>query len=289
MAQNPTPNILRLAAFSDNDTGGNPAGVMLADRLPSKTEMLAIAADIGYSETAFAAPVTGKNTHLPDNHWQVRYFAPKIEVPFCGHATIAITAALAEQTGQDHFTLHLADTTITTQATKKAGRISASFLSPRTSSRPADSQMIAAFCRLFGWDKAMLDSRYPPVCIHAGAWHFLLVLNHRSDLAAMQYDFEQGAQLMTRNGMVTIMLVWQEKPEIFHVRNAFAAGGIVEDPATGAAAAAFTGYLQKTGQLASQTLTFIQGEDMGMRSILTTRPGRKTVDSVEVSGYVRAI
>ena len=135
----------------------------------------------------------------------------------------------------------------------------------------------------------MLDSRYPPVCIHAGVWHFLLVLNHRSDLAAMQYDFEQGAQLMTRNGMVTIMLVWQEKPEIFYVRNAFAAGGVVEDPATGAAAAAFTGYLQKTGQLASQTLTFIQGEDMGMHSILTTRPGRKTGDSVEVSGYVRAI
>lgn len=40
---------------------------------------------------------------------------------------------------------------------------------------------------------------------------------------------------------------------------------------------------------ASQTLTLIQGEDMGMRSILTTRPGRKTGDSVEVSGYVRAI
>ena len=50
-------------------------------------EMQAIAADVGYSETAF---VDGD---------AVRYFSPAIEVPFCGHATIATAVALAHRDG----------------------------------------------------------------------------------------------------------------------------------------------------------------------------------------------
>ena len=53
----------------------------------SPARMRAIAAEVGYSETVFAAP--------HGEGWRVRYFAPQIEVPFCGHATIAPAAALA--------------------------------------------------------------------------------------------------------------------------------------------------------------------------------------------------
>lgn len=49
------PELLRLAAFT-LASGGNPAGVWLGQALPEPTEMLRIAAEVGYSETAFMAP-----------------------------------------------------------------------------------------------------------------------------------------------------------------------------------------------------------------------------------------
>ena len=115
----------------------------------------------------------------------------------------------------------------------------------------------------------------------------LLPLSSRADLAEMAYDFEAGLQLMTAHNLVTIMAVWQEAPDLFHVRNAFAVGGVVEDPATGAAAAVFTAYLQECRKEARPELTLVQGEDMGMRSVIHTRAGPHLGDGVEVTGQVR--
>src|SRR4051794_20245943 len=85
--------LLRLAAFTTVPTGGNPAGVWIGDALPTDDEMLATAADVGYSETAFLAPATPREP----GRFDVRYFSPLAEVPFCGHATIASGVALAER------------------------------------------------------------------------------------------------------------------------------------------------------------------------------------------------
>ena len=86
MTDNYVTQVRRIAAFSEADAGGNPAGVLVGDSLPSDAEMQAIATAVGYSETAFAAP--------EEDHWRVRYFAPQSEVDFCGHATIALGAVL---------------------------------------------------------------------------------------------------------------------------------------------------------------------------------------------------
>lgn len=83
--------VLRIAAFSDGDVGGNPAGVWIGEHLPADSEMQQIAAEVGFSETAFAVP--------KDTGFRVRYFSPESEVPFCGHATIALGAALALRNG----------------------------------------------------------------------------------------------------------------------------------------------------------------------------------------------
>jgi len=79
--------VLRYAAFTTDASGGNPAGVVLDARGLDDQTMQAIAAEVGYSETAF----------LTDR--AVRYFSPKAEVPFCGHATIATAVARAELIG----------------------------------------------------------------------------------------------------------------------------------------------------------------------------------------------
>ncbi len=81
----------RYAAFSDDPAGGNPAGVVLNAADLTEGEMQRVAAEVGYSETAFVAgPIDGdRSTAIP-----VRYFAPEGEVDFCGHATIATAVAI---------------------------------------------------------------------------------------------------------------------------------------------------------------------------------------------------
>src|ERR687894_311219 len=91
--------IQRIAAFTDDPRGGNPAGVVLDAAGLSAEDMLAIAAGVGYSETAF---VTGRDGDALD----VRYFSPLAEVPFCGHATIGLAVALGERDGPGELPLH---------------------------------------------------------------------------------------------------------------------------------------------------------------------------------------
>ena len=86
-------DILRYAAFSTDPAGGNPAGVVLDAASLAEPEMLAIATQIGYPETAFLTERRGSR------EYQVRYFSPIIEVPFCGHATVATAVALAHRDG----------------------------------------------------------------------------------------------------------------------------------------------------------------------------------------------
>ena len=93
MSHAETGTLLRLAAFTTDPAGGNPAGVWIGDALPAADEMLAIAAEVGYSETAFLAPAAPAEP----GRFIVRYFSPLAEVPFCGHATIASGVALADR------------------------------------------------------------------------------------------------------------------------------------------------------------------------------------------------
>jgi PhzF family phenazine biosynthesis protein len=273
--------ILKIAAFSDGDTGGNPAGVMLTDVLPSDADMQRIAAEIGFSETAFAAPNT--------TGWRVRYFSPENEVPFCGHATIALGAALTLQHGDGVFALTLNQTNITVEGQRQGSLVSAALQSPPTRSAPAPESLVTAALTLFGYRPEDLDARLPPALIHAGADHLLLALNSRAALAAMHYDLAKGRQMMQNNGLVTIVLVYAETPQRFHTRNPFASGGVYEDPATGAATAALAGYLRDIVWPHGGVIDVVQGEDMGMRSCLRAEITPEAGSSIRVSGSARVM
>ena len=73
------------------------------------------------------------------------------------------------------------------------------------------------------------------------------------------------------------------------MRNAFASGGVVEDPATGAAAAALAGYLRDIDWPHNGNVTIIQGEDMGMRSIIKMEIPSALGSSIKVTGTVRPL
>ena len=277
-------NIKRLAAFSQGDKGGNPAGVLIAEKMPTEKDMLKIAAAVNYSETAFVTPSSDDQ-----QEWRVRYFSPKVEIPFCGHATIALTAVLGQETGQSDFTLTLNDAVIEVNAGLVDGHPTASIKSPPTWSKPLDAELQDRFCGLFGFNQADLSTQLPPAMIHGGATHILLPLKDRKRLSQMMYDFDQGADLMTQHGITTVMLVYPESKNLFHVRNAFAVGGVIEDPATGAAAAALGGYLRDLDWTCDQQFTIKQGEDMGVPSIINVRYEAEQGSPVTVSGTVRPI
>jgi PhzF family phenazine biosynthesis protein len=271
--------VLRIAAFSDGENGGNPAGVWIGDALPTTSEMQAIAADVGFSETTFAAPAA--------DAWRVRYFSPVLEVPFCGHATIALGAALALRHGDQTFKLKLNDADISVAGRCEGETIAAALQSPPTRSAPIDPLLQKALMELFEYADDDLDLKIPPATIHAGADHAVLALKSRDALARMRYDFERGRELMENAGLITIALVTVEHPQLFHARNAFAAGGVVEDPATGAAAAAFAGYLRDIGWPHEGAIDIVQGEDMGMRSLIRAEIDTPIGGSIRVSGTAR--
>ena len=277
-------NIQRIAAFSKGNEGGNPAGVALLDQSIGDEEMARVAAEVGYSETVFAVPLdeSGKK-------WRVRYFSPETEVPFCGHATIALGAVLGRQEGAGTFELTLKDALITVDAQPSETGMVATLTSPPTNSQTMPGAVLAEVLLLFGLRQADLDDRLPPARIHGGSDHIVLPLSERSRLAEMTYDLDLGRDVMRKLGVATIMLVVVEDDRTFVVRNAFASGGVLEDPATGAAAAAFGGHLRDQHWPHRGKFTIRQGEDMGQSSLIEVELYNTPGSPVRVSGATRRI
>ncbi len=77
-------------SFTDEPFKGNPAGVCIIDTEISDEIMLSIAKELGHSETAFIKKQNDQNG------FSIRYFSPKMEIPLCGHATLAASKVLFE-------------------------------------------------------------------------------------------------------------------------------------------------------------------------------------------------
>lgn len=254
--------VLRYAAFTDDPAGGNPAGVVLDASELSDTAMQAIAAEVGYSETAFL-------TAAPGGAFTVRYFSPESEVPFCGHATIAAaiasarccgTAGLQLETAAGRVQVHVVDTDDGPVATLTS-------VTPHIEDVAPDdvSEALAAL----DWVADELDPALPPRVAYAGARHLVLAARTRQRLAALDYDFDRLRALMDARDWVTVALVYRRDASTFDARNPFPTGGVVEDPATGAAAAALGAYLRELRLVDPPVrVTVHQGEDLGRPSLL---------------------
>ena len=271
--------ILRYSAFSADPRGGNPAGVVLDARGASDDEMLTVAAEVGFSETAFL-------TARDDGVFDVRYFSPLAEVPFCGHATIAAAVAYARRHGTGALTfITRAGAVEVATASGSGGELCATLTSvaPRTVDL-VDSDL-ALLLGALRWSADDLDVDLPPRVAFAGAWHPIVAAATRERLADLDYDFDALADLMASRQWTTIDLVWRESATVFHARNPFPPGGVVEDPATGAAAAAFGGYLRELGVIAlPTTLTIYQGDDLGRPGVLTVDISAEPDTGIAVTG-----
>jgi PhzF family phenazine biosynthesis protein len=269
--------VLRYAAFTADGAGGNPAGVVLDAGGLTDAEMLGIAHAIGYSETAFV--VRSESGSLG-----IRYFSPQAEVAFCGHATVATAVALADRQGVGPLTFTTLAGPVPVLTERVGGGITATLTSPPASTRPAIDTEIDGTLAAFGWSRDRLDDRFPVHVAFAGNHHLMLPVAERSVLADFDYDFDALTQVMAEHDWTTVHAFHDAGADTFDVRNAFPPGGVREDPATGAAAAAFGGYLRHIGRLSvGQQVSLRQGDDMGAPSRLTVslEPG---TESVRVSG-----
>ena len=225
----------------DDPRGGNPAGVVVGDALPPTDAMQQIATDVGYSETAFLAGDGGAE-------WTARYFSPVAEVPFCGTpdrvrdrrppSVRRDRAALrhARGAGAGHGGADRRRALGDADLGRAAGH-------GDRRGRPGVPALPAASHR--GRPRPTL----PPRVAAAGVRHPIVALASRDALTALEYDFDPLRALMEARDWTTIQVVWRSSPTQFRSRNPFPVGGVVEDPATGAAAAALGAYLREVGAL----------------------------------------
>jgi PhzF family phenazine biosynthesis protein len=88
-------------SFTDEAFKGNPAGVCLLDEKISEELMQNIAMEVNAAETAFVVK-------SGENKFSIRYYSPQVEIPFCGHATVASAKVLFEKFNHEkvEFTTH---------------------------------------------------------------------------------------------------------------------------------------------------------------------------------------
>lgn len=247
--------VLRYRAFTADGAGGNPAGVVLDASGFDEARMQATAFALGYSESAFLVPVG-------ESRFRVRYFSPLAEVAFCGHATVAAAVAYAERHGPGPLVFETRAGEVPVDVSDDGGSLLATLTSVEPVVTPLDN--LPELLDVLGWSADELDRALPPRVAFAGVSHPVIAAASRARLADLDYDFDRLKALMSDHGWTTVLLIHRESSELFHARNPFAVAGVVEDPATGAAAAALGGYLRALGLVEPPaSITIRQGEDMG--------------------------
>jgi len=272
--------VLRYAAFSRHPAGGNPAGVVLDATGADTAVMQRVATQVGDSETAFLFPVG-------DDDYVIRYFSPLSEVSFCGHATIAAAVAHGDRYGPRPLTLHTRSgrVQVTTHGSA-SGALAATLTSVAPQVRELPPGDLSALLAVLRWDRSDLDPALPPRVAYAGAWHPVLAVRRRERLARLEYDFDALQAVMVARRWTTVDLVWRAGTTVFHCRNPFPPGGVVEDPATGAAAAALGGYLRALDLVPLPIdLTVLQGEDLGRPSRLCVHVPAERDRGISVTGH----
>ncbi len=276
---------LRYAAFTSSPGGGNPAGIVLDAAALDDPAMLAIAADIGFSETAFVVagdPVASRSLAL-------RYFTPAAEIPFCGHATIATAVALAERYGPGPLRFDTPAGEIVIDTTVVDGRVRATFTSVDPWVQPMPTGILAELSGLLGLTGDDLAAGYPPAISFAGNRHPILVLRDQERFDGFGFDPEALRALMDReNWAGTVTVVIPLEPQVFEARNPFPVGTITEDPATGAAAASLGAYLRHIHAVVPPaTVVVHQGRHVGRPSLLIV--DIPASGGIRVSGYAVAM
>jgi PhzF family phenazine biosynthesis protein len=203
--------IFQLDAFTSRRFTGNPAAVMPMERFLDDSLLQAIAAENNLSETAFLVR-NGEG-------YRLRWFTPLVEVPLCGHATLASAAVVMErlEPGRTSVVFHTASGPLTVR--RVATGYSMNFpvrLSERIATLHGFAEMLGSV----------------PLEVHVNPFNYLVVFKSADVVRALAPDLAAIARL-DRSGV--IVTAPGDGTYDFVSRNFAPAKGIPEDPVTGAA------------------------------------------------------
>jgi PhzF family phenazine biosynthesis protein len=203
--------IFQLDAFTTRRFGGNPAAVVVLDRFLDDAVLQDVAAENNLAETAFVVPCEGR--------FQLRWFTPIVEVPLCGHATLAAGAVVVErlEPGRDNVVFDTASGPLTVDREGTAYRMD---LPARgVHAVPSPPALSAAL-------------GVTPVETASDGGNYLALLPRADDVRSLEPDFAAIARL-DRTGVVVTAA--GDGTYDFVSRYFAPAKGIPEDPVTGGA------------------------------------------------------
>jgi PhzF family phenazine biosynthesis protein len=274
--------IFQVDAFTAERFTGNPAGVVLDAGQLSDAEMQAIARELNNGDTAFVLPPVSA-----DHDLRVRFFTPRKEAAFVGHATLAAHAVLAaldpkpvrRQSGQ----------TGIVEVQQLAGGAGFSIRqSAPPLGRMLDEPELAEALHLLGLTAAHLDLRCPVRIAGSASTRLLLGLRDPAALDAAKPQLRELAALSPRMGAQGYFLFTTATGRTdaqTEARMFCPALGIDEDPVSGNAHAMLGIYLHAHGLLPTTAgkafFSGVQGRHVG-------RPGKLGV-SIEVDAGDSAV
>lgn len=283
-----------LDVFTNRLFGGNPLAVFTQAAGLDDAAMQAIAQEFNLSETVFVLP-----PDAPAHTCRLRIFTPGAEVPFAGHPTVG-TALLLAKIGL--VPLAGDETRIVFQegvgpvpvlirsedGAPASARLTAA-MAPQAGPPAPEKPAIAAMLSLEPED--VLDGKYAPQAATAGMRFLFVPVKDREALRRARLKIDLWEKLL-KDFWAPQVFVLCFDPELpgSHIRaRMFApALGIVEDPATGAAASALGGYLGWREAAEDGEFHWIveQGFEMGRPSILEVSAEKKggSVQTVHVGG-----
>ena len=264
-------DVFQVDAFTQQRFTGNPAGVVLGAESLTDTQMQAIARELNNADTAFVLPADG-----PDHDLRVRFFTPRSEAAFVGHATLAVHAVLAQrqprtqrrQAGRTGICIVHALPDQGGFAIQQAAPVLGRALNPDEITQALDALGLAS---------TALDTRCPPRIAGSPSTRLLIGLKDGATLATLSPDLSQLSRLSPVLGAAGyfIFSTTPAQPDCAVESRMFCpALGIPEDPVSGNAHGLLGAHLLQhkllTVTAGQARFTGVQGQHMG-------RPGRVEV------------
>ena len=213
--------MFQVDAFADRRFAGNPAAVVVLDAFPPDDTMQAIAAENNLAETAFLV-ANGED-------YRLRWFTPAVEVPLCGHATLASAAVVMErlQSGRRQVVFHSLSGPLPVRRTENGYAMD-------FPARPSEPVMAAS--------KVSDALGAQPDEVYVNAFNYMAVFDNEKKVREISADMAAVARLDRPGTIVT----GPGNDEYDFVSRYFApVKGIPEDPVTGAAHCMLTPYWAK--------------------------------------------
>lgn len=259
-----------LDVFTERPLGGNPLAVVLDAQGLDDAQMQHITREFNLSETVFVLPPKDSSHRA-----RLRIFTCAHELPFAGHPTVGAAVALALEASLSSGAMLLEETVgtvrceVATQG-KASRKGSATFIVPRQSvledaevSRQHCADALSLSVADIGFDA------HRPVVASAGVPFLFVPVANLTALARARMDEAAFIRCLGAFGEAMYLYTIDDEGDADFRSRMFSPGlGIVEDPATGAAAAAFPAVLMDAEARvdAKHRVRIDQGFEMGRPS-----------------------